>query len=152
MKRQISLTDPFLIYFGTAPFLLGEVFFIVGLIFLTVSDLNTENVLGTIIFLSVGGFFVLRKVKVLQNGIAVLRSGTKVESVLFMINNTNIRQNGRGVKEYLFEYEVGGKRYTYKYHSAYKRNLNVGDRMSLYYLPFEPEKSIIPKLYNIYIY
>lgn len=151
MQRSIAFSDKLSIYFRTAPRVIGETVFLFSLYWLISLSPTIENIAGSLLLLSVGGYFIYRKVRVSRKASSVLRTGIKTEAVLAWIIDTNTEHNSRIVKEYLFEYQVGGDKYSYEYRSAYKRHLKIGDRMPIFYLPENPKESFIPKLYNIYI-
>ena len=146
--RHITKSQKRKIYFNTPPFFIGEGFCLEGALIPIIGYPEFESFLG-LIFLAVGIFFVKRKLQTMKTGFHVLRHGVKTEAILTTISNTNLQHNNRIVKEYNFQYEANGKRLNYKYQSAYRRHLQVGNKMTLFFIEDNPKLSFIPKLYNL---
>ena len=85
-------------------------------------------------------------------GYYVLRHGVKSIAEITRITNTNTEHNERTIKEYNFRYEVNGKMFNHEYQSAYKRHLQEGERLTIFYDPKNPKLCFIPSLYNLTIY
>lgn len=149
MPGNLSFLNYLYIYFSTAPFIFGEVLMIFGFTALLNANQKTENITIGILFILVGLYFTYRKVSVIRRAIKTVKYGKKVTAKLSYILNSTFIHNSRVVKNYFFNYKVGDKIYTYDYSSAYRRHLKTGDKMELYYLPSDPEYSLIPELYNV---
>ena len=149
--RKITKSDRTTIYLHTAPFLLGEAFCIIGFImpFFAVMDLRA---LGGLLFMAIGLYIVKRKMDTAKLGYYVLQHGEKSIAEITRITNTNTEHNGRTVKEYNFRYEANGKMVNHEYESAYKRHLQEGERIAIFYDPKNPKLCFIPSLYNLTIY
>ena len=130
--------------------MLGEAFSLAGIAIPIIVFPRIEGLMG-LVFIGVGAFFINRKINTMKTGLAVLRHGLKTTAEITNIENTNIEHNDRRVKEYNFQYEANGKLFNYQYQSAYKRHLEVGDKMTLFYLENNPKISFIPQLYNLRI-
>ena len=145
---KVSNWQKLTIYFSTAPFLIGEGFLILGVVIPILAYPKTEG-LFALILLGAGAFFLNRKVRTVKYGSYVLRNGIKTEAEISHIMKTNIEHNNRTVKEYTFQYEANGRKHYYKFHSAFKRQLQIRDKMTIFYLEDDPQMSFIPRLYNL---
>lgn len=148
MTRRITFLNILYIYFNTAPFIFGELSLIFGITALTADKFNTENLVLGIVLTSIGLYFTFKKFRVLKRAMETIKFGDKTTSTLAWIIDSNYRHNQRVVKTYIFNYHVNNNTFTYEFSSAYKRHLNTGMRMDIYYLPSNPQYSFIPELYN----
>jgi hypothetical protein len=151
MPRELSFYNRLKIYFSIAPFIFGEVALIFGISALIHVEGSSENLVIGIILLIVGFYFTYRKVKTIIRGIKIIRYGHSGTANLSYILNSSFVHNSRVVKNYFFNYKVDDKIYTYDFSSAYRRHLETGDKMEIYYLPSNPEYAFIPELYNVKI-
>lgn len=85
-------------------------------------------------------------------GLYILTHGVKAQAEITHISNTDFQHNGRTVKEYNFQFEADGKKFNYQYQSAYNRNLQTGDKLTIFYIKNDPNASFIPSLYKLNIY
>jgi hypothetical protein len=146
--RHISNSDKAAIYFNTAPLIIGEGFCIVGILLPIFSFPNLEAFSG-LLFLGIGIFLIRRKLNTMKFGLYVLTHGVKSQAEITHISSTNFQHNGRTVKEYNFQFEADGKKFNYQYQSANKRHLQIGNKLTIYYIKNNPKSSFIPSLYNI---
>ena len=151
MTRRVTFLNILYIYFSTTPFIFGELSLIFGITALTTDKFNSENLVLGIVLTSIGLFFTVKKFRVLKRGVETIKFGDKTTSTLAWIIDSNYRHNQRVVKTYIFNYYVGNDKFTYEYSSAYKRHLETGVIMDIYYLPSNPTYSFIPELYNVTI-
>ncbi|MEQ6122039.1 DUF3592 domain-containing protein [Reichenbachiella sp. MALMAid0571] len=152
-KRHINNHEYCLLYFKTAPYLIGEFFTIGGIIGIGML-IKTQDVqaLVSLIFLGIGVFFIRRKIITLKVGTQVIKYGEKTIARITRVSNTNSEHNGRVVKEYHFQYEVDNCPLNYSFKSAYHRQLERGDELSIFYMPNDPKTALIPSLYSIHKY
>ncbi len=148
--RRIKKSRKLKIYLNTAPLFIGEFFCVGGVMIPIFTHPDLEGLIGLAFFI-VGFFVVRRKVRTMNSGFHILQYGERAEAVIDAIENTSFKHNSRTVKDYRFRYKVEGKSYSYHYRSAYKRQLEIGDDMKIYYIKSNPQLSFIPKLYNVTI-
>ena len=148
--RKVTFQQKLTIYFSVAPHLIGEFFLIGGVIVPILTYPQIEGFFG-ILFSVIGWFFVNRKVRRVKRGSYVLENGAKTVATVSKITNTSLEHNGRTVKEYTFQYEVNGRKYHYEYRSAYRRHIQTGNEMTIYFQEDNPKVSFIPRLHNLWI-
>lgn len=149
-KREISIFQKLNLYTTKAPYLLGEAFFIGGVVAPLISIFNQEKeaILG-VFFLIPAFFFIRNKVKNYINGSKAIEYGEKTEAVLKEMESTGIQHNRRTVLAYTFEFKVKEKIYRYVFNSAYHKDLKLEMQFQLYYLEDNPNICVIPKLFSI---
>ena len=148
--RALTNSQKLTIYFTTAPMFVSEAFLIGGIILPIATYPQVEGLFG-LVFLMIGGFLIKRKLKSLLVGVRVLQNGIKTKARIINITNTSWTHNKRVVKKYEFQYEVNGRMHNYQHRSAYKRELETGDEMTIFYLKESPNDSFIPSLYSLNI-
>ena len=148
--QRISTSDLSKIYFNTAPSLLGELFTAIGL-FIFIYSYPLNGIFVGLGFLVIGLYFVQKKIVSMNVGRKALTTGTRTTAKITDIQRTNTRSNSRRVKDYKFEYEVGDEEFEYHFKSAKHRELEIGNRFAIFYMPNDPKTAIIPELYSLEI-
>lgn len=131
--------------------MIGEMFCLGGMV-IPIFFYPKPEALGGLLFSGIGIFFILRKLNTMKFGLYVLTHGVKTLAEITHISNTNFQHNDRTVKEYNFQFEADRKKFNYQYQSAYKRHLQIGDKLTIFYIQNDPKACFIPSLYNLNIY
>lgn len=109
---------------------------------------DPQGYLG-LLFLIITAVVFRIKIKKVKRIAYILSNGILTEAEITCISDTEIEISDRTVKSYNFQYTANGKRFNYEHQSANLRHLDIGSKLSMYYLASHPKVIAIPSFYNL---
>lgn len=137
-------------YMKIPPPMVGEAFFLIGLI---ASVFNLPNEVGFIglLFAVIGAIIIYRKIKIFKYGLYVMRHGEKTEAIVSNITNID-NSDSNWSREFTLKYEASGKTLSYRFSTnSDHRTMAKGQKFPIFYLPSNPKLVFLPKKYHLYI-
>jgi len=150
LNRNLETTEIIKVYFKKAPFLLGEVFFFLGIYGISSFESGLENILIALLFSCIGGYFVIKKTLTAIRAKKCMKDGLITKCIVEYEGSTFLEHNGRSVTKYTLAFKDKERIYYTYFWSAYHRDIRLGMSYTVYYLQADPNYSFVPDLYNIY--